>query len=144
MLDKETIKQIALDNGFKLKEQPDGSLDLNPYVYIAINKAIEAHESKKNNGWISVDKELPDPEQEINFLDNQFDPTKFYLIQLHNGFIDTAYYATICDDCEYKDIFVSCTVSAKDGRYRVQERGFDIYDTNEVKFWQPMPEPAKD
>lgn len=33
MLNKETIKQIALENGFKLKEQPDGSLDLNPYVY---------------------------------------------------------------------------------------------------------------
>lgn len=30
---KEKIKQIALANGFKLKEQPDGSIDLNPYVY---------------------------------------------------------------------------------------------------------------
>ena len=30
---KEKIKQIALANGFKLKEQPDGSMDLNPYVY---------------------------------------------------------------------------------------------------------------
>lgn len=27
------IKEIALANGFKLKEQPDGSMDLNPYVY---------------------------------------------------------------------------------------------------------------
>lgn len=33
MLSKETIRQIALDNGFKLKEQTDGSMDLNPYVY---------------------------------------------------------------------------------------------------------------
>lgn len=33
MLDRETLKQIALENGFKLKEQPDGSMDLNPYVY---------------------------------------------------------------------------------------------------------------
>lgn len=30
---KEKIKRIALSNGFKLKEQPDGSMDLNPYVY---------------------------------------------------------------------------------------------------------------
>ena len=30
---KEQIREVALDNGFKLKEQPDGSLDLNPYVY---------------------------------------------------------------------------------------------------------------
>lgn len=33
MLDKETIKELALANGFKLKEQADGSMDLNPYVY---------------------------------------------------------------------------------------------------------------
>lgn len=32
MNDKD-IKKVALDNGFKLKEQPDGSEDLNPYVY---------------------------------------------------------------------------------------------------------------
>lgn len=30
---KDQIKELALANGFKLKEQPDGSMDLNPYVY---------------------------------------------------------------------------------------------------------------
>lgn len=29
----ERIKEIALANGFKLKEQPSGVKDLNPYVY---------------------------------------------------------------------------------------------------------------
>ena len=29
----EQIKEIALANGFRLKEQPDGEMDLNPYVY---------------------------------------------------------------------------------------------------------------
>jgi len=34
----EEIKNLALENGFKLKEQADGSLDLNPYVYeFAVN-----------------------------------------------------------------------------------------------------------
>ena len=33
MMDKEKIKALALANGFKLKEQADGSMDLNPYVY---------------------------------------------------------------------------------------------------------------
>lgn len=33
MIDKSVVKQIALEQGFKLKEQPDGSMDLNPYVY---------------------------------------------------------------------------------------------------------------
>jgi hypothetical protein len=30
---REQIKELALANGFKLKTQPDGSEDLNPYVY---------------------------------------------------------------------------------------------------------------
>lgn len=29
----EQIKEVALTNGFKLKEQPSGKMDLNPYVY---------------------------------------------------------------------------------------------------------------
>lgn len=29
----QNIKKIAVDNGFSLKQQPDGSMDLNPYVY---------------------------------------------------------------------------------------------------------------
>lgn len=30
---RDDIKTVALACGFKLKEQPDGSTDLNPYVY---------------------------------------------------------------------------------------------------------------
>ena len=36
-----TIKQIALDNGFKLKQQPNGEMDLNPYVYQFATELIE-------------------------------------------------------------------------------------------------------
>ncbi len=32
-MNNERIKEIALANGFKLKEQPSGEMDLNPYVY---------------------------------------------------------------------------------------------------------------
>lgn len=31
--DKEYIKELALASGFKLKEQGNGRMDLNPYVY---------------------------------------------------------------------------------------------------------------
>ncbi|MEJ7938159.1 hypothetical protein WKH77_10240 [Acinetobacter baumannii] len=40
-MNKEIVKKIALENGFKLKEQANGSLDLNPYVYVFANKLIE-------------------------------------------------------------------------------------------------------
>lgn len=32
-MNKQDVKKLALECGFKLKEQPDGSMDLNPYVY---------------------------------------------------------------------------------------------------------------
>lgn len=34
------IRDIALANGFKLKEQPDGTMDLNPYVYDVMQKVM--------------------------------------------------------------------------------------------------------
>lgn len=36
------IRAIALVNGFKLKEQSDGTMDLNPYVYDAMRAVISA------------------------------------------------------------------------------------------------------
>jgi hypothetical protein len=32
-MNNQMIQQIALASGFKLKEQQDGTMDLNPYVY---------------------------------------------------------------------------------------------------------------
>jgi len=32
-MSKQKIRQLALDKGFKLKEQSNGEMDLNPYVY---------------------------------------------------------------------------------------------------------------
>lgn len=32
-MDKTQVRKLALESGFKLKEQGDGSMDLNPYVY---------------------------------------------------------------------------------------------------------------
>lgn len=40
-MDKEQIKALALQAGFKLKEQGNGTLDLNPYVYQFANDLIE-------------------------------------------------------------------------------------------------------
>ena len=40
-MNKQYIKEVALDCGFKLKEQPDGSMDLNPYVYTFADKLIK-------------------------------------------------------------------------------------------------------
>lgn len=40
-MNKRYIKDVALKCGFKLKEQPNGELDLNPYVYTFADKLIK-------------------------------------------------------------------------------------------------------
>ena len=40
-MSKRYIKEVALECGFKLKEQPNGDLDLNPYVYTFADKLIK-------------------------------------------------------------------------------------------------------
>lgn len=44
-----TIKRIALANGFKLKKQSNGEMDLNPYVYDFARALI------LNNGLTEID-----------------------------------------------------------------------------------------
>ena len=62
-MDIEKVKELALANGFKFKEQADGSMDLNAYVYDFAN-AIE-REAKAQavpDGFVLVPKE---PTQEL-------------------------------------------------------------------------------
>jgi hypothetical protein len=71
-MDIEKIKELALANGFKLKEQASGNMDLNAYVYDfanAIEQAAKAHEAKKLEGCVVVPVQCPDPD----FADSLFD-----------------------------------------------------------------------
>lgn len=40
-MNRETIKKLALANGFKLKPQPNGEEDLNPYVYDFVQALLQ-------------------------------------------------------------------------------------------------------
>lgn len=70
-MDVQTIKNLALANGFKLKEQIDGEMDLNPYVYAfanAIEQAVKA--SVIPEGFVLVSqKDLLDLTIAINAVD---------------------------------------------------------------------------
>lgn len=39
----EQIKELALECGFKLEEQPNGEMDLNPYVYDFAQTLLQEH-----------------------------------------------------------------------------------------------------
>lgn len=62
----EQIKEIALANGFKLKEQPNGEMDLNPYVY-EFARALFAERDRgiaKPTGIHGID--FFEPQSEVN------------------------------------------------------------------------------
>lgn len=55
-MDIEKVKELALANGFKLKEQASGNMDLNAYVYDFAN-AIEQEAKAIPEGFVLVPKE---------------------------------------------------------------------------------------
>lgn len=71
-MNKEQIKVLALEHGFKLKQQPDGSIDLNPYVY-EFAKAVFNHMDV-------VDKQNPPLERCLAYTPGNDDPSITYRI----------------------------------------------------------------
>lgn len=58
-MNKQKIKELALANGFKLKQQPDGVEDLNPYVYeFATALAADAVRDFVKWGTVEMDPEF--------------------------------------------------------------------------------------
>lgn len=54
-MDIQKIKELALANGFKLKDQPNGELDLNPYVYDFANAIEQAAKAQAvSEGFVLV------------------------------------------------------------------------------------------
>lgn len=58
-MDIQRIKELALANGFKLKEQASGNMDLNAYVYDFANAIEREAKAQAVPGWISVEDGLP-------------------------------------------------------------------------------------
>ena len=70
-MDFQKIKELALANGFKLKEQADGSMDLNAYVYDFANAIEQAAKAQAvPDGFVLVSqKELMELAIAINAVD---------------------------------------------------------------------------
>ena len=70
-MDFQKIKELALANGFKLKEQADGSMDLNAYVYDFANAIEQAAKAQAvPEGFVLVSqKELMELAIAINAVD---------------------------------------------------------------------------
>jgi len=69
-MDIQKVKELALANGFKLKEQASGEMDLHSYVYEFAKALIkEAKSQAVPDGFVLVPRECPDP----IFADKLFD-----------------------------------------------------------------------
>lgn len=65
-MELEKIKELALANGFSLKEQASGNMDLHSYVYEFANALLK---EATPEGFVLVPRECPDP----IFADKLFD-----------------------------------------------------------------------
>lgn len=64
-MDIEKIKELALANGFKLKEQASGNMDLNAYVYDFANAIEQAAKAQAVPEWISTSDRMPEEGEEV-------------------------------------------------------------------------------
>lgn len=64
-MDIQKIKELALANGFKLKEQASGNMDLNAYVYYFANAIEQAAKSQAVPEWILTSERMPEEGEEV-------------------------------------------------------------------------------
>ena len=118
-MDVQKIKELALANGFSLKEQASGNMDLHSYVYEFANAIEQAVKAQAVPEWIETAIQPPEEGQKVII-------SGIYGV----GIAEFSYL--------YKDEFVMYDMGASN----------PILSKDQVKFWQPLPdapqEPAND
>ena len=95
---------------------------------------------KQHSDWISVDEQLPHPE---DMLTNHYEPKEFYEIILKTGELLIASYTHMKNDGNNEVLFMDCTIALTDGHWELLDAGFDGYQTDEVVYWQPIQPPSE-
>lgn len=118
-MDIQRIKELALANGFKLKEQASGNMNLNAYVYDFANAIEREVKAQAVPEWIETAIQPPEEGQKVII-------SGIYGV----GIAEFSYL--------YKDEFVMYDMGASN----------PILSKDQVKFWMPLPdapqEPAND
>lgn len=118
-MDVQKIKELALANGFSLKEQASGNMDLHSYVYEFANAIEQAAKAQAVPEWIEAAIQPPEEGQKVII-------SGIYGV----GIAEFSYL--------YKDEFVMYNIGASN----------PILSKDQVKFWMPLPdapqEPAND
>lgn len=105
-MNEQQIKKLALANGFKLKEQANGNMDLNPYVYDFARALMQTAQQQ----WIPVAERLPDIGVSVMagaYRDDEFQ-WHFYERYEEDGFWMWArHVGDLYSDCELGDYTVT-------------------------------------
>ncbi|WP_075175059.1 DUF551 domain-containing protein [Acinetobacter indicus] len=124
-MDIQRIKELALANGFKLKEQVSGNMDLNAYVYDFANAIEREVKAQAVPEWISVEDNLPEFDVPVLATNMKFKEGKFWWV----------FERCDSDDGWVWSRFGSCLNEA-------------YCDDYEITHWMPLPnapqEPAND
>lgn len=101
-ISNDLIQQIALDNGFQLKDQPDGTKDLHPYVYDFARSLMNLTRSLVNPARPNTDELIKGKALDSGFiLKEQADGTKIihaYVYDCAHSLTDLARPVTIVDN----------------------------------------------
>lgn len=90
MIDCEKVKKLALENGFKLKEQASGNLDLNSYVYDFAEAILKDQQLGQSKATLDVVAERQRQISAENYTPDQDDAyTQNELTRAAEGYIHT-------------------------------------------------------
>lgn len=121
ILTKAEIRDICLANGFKTKPQPDGTDDLNPYVYDAVNVAVNEAMRKTVEFKVDLSDYTNAPDEEENLPSN----AQFYFLNELDQLL-TAGKTVALQHVEFIDALQALRKYALSGRYGGKLCGFEF------------------
>lgn len=103
---KDKVRELALRNGFELKEQPDGAIDLHPYVYKFAQALLDSSQSYQAEAIAEIYDQVLDSE---NW-------TTMDLVHFHRGYIGGICAGQNLDMEIYEDEQAAVTIGMEAGR----------------------------
>lgn len=110
-MNKKRVRELALSNGFKLKQQPSGEMDLNPYVYDFADALLE----KANERVKELEKELKESEDALDAAEQQLSSYENALEEVQAVFVDS-------DACPLFEPFNPRNLSAWLNKFAIEKR----------------------
>lgn len=135
----EEIQKIALDNGFTTRRQPDGSIDLNPYVYSFARTLLQHEEAKEHGLAPEVDFNKPTLAVDFDGVLHRYDSDWQGADVIADGPVEGA--MRFLTDAT--DKFNVCVYSTRSSEAGGIEAMYAWLQSHLNEYWEEMPEVAE-